>query len=137
MSSRNDKVIAQEVLEMTHKYGNTVFYLSQDNLAKDGKVDTANLLRSGIVINNSEGSEIIYSAPYSDNVEYGREAGTMPPVGPIVGWVKRRLGISNEKEARRIAFAVAKSIQKRGIEAARFLRNAADQANSKFDMKVN
>ena len=51
-------------------------------------------------------------------VEGGRRAGArMPPITPIMHWVFRHLGVDNVKEAKSIAFAIAKSIAKKGIQA--------------------
>ncbi len=43
-----------------------------------------------------------------------------PPPGPdLQRWVRRKLGISAGREAKRVAFAVAQSISKRGLPARR------------------
>jgi len=38
----------------------------------------------------------------------------MPPIAPLVDWVMAKLGISSEKTARGVAFAIAKKISARG-----------------------
>ena len=62
--------------------------------------------------------------PYAANVELGRRPGArMPPVGALVGWVQRKLGVS-AKAARGVAFAVARKIARRGIRGVHMLRDA-------------
>ena len=49
-----------------------------------------------------------------------------PPVAPLQLWVRRKLGIGNEKEARSVAFLIARAISRRGTPAVRMFRNAWD-----------
>ena len=53
--------------------------------------------------------------PYAIVIEKGRKPGTMPPVDAIALWAVRKLGLSPE-EAKGAAFAIAKSIAKKGIK---------------------
>lgn len=52
-----------------------------------------------------------YAAP----VETGARP-HMPPVDALLPWVQKKFGIDNEKEALSVAFAVAKSIAKKGTQ---------------------
>lgn len=108
------------------------FQLSQENLIRDGKVDTGNLLKTGNVNREFLNKKITYPAPYASDVEYGREAGRMPPVESLVKWVQRKVGVKNEKEARQVAWAIAKSIKARGIAASPFLRPALELAQQEY-----
>lgn len=58
--------------------------------------------------------EGIYGTPlnYALPVEFGRRAGKMPPIDPIQAWVKRKLGVGDEKESRAIAWAIALHMKK-------------------------
>jgi len=51
----------------------------------------------------------VYAAP----VETGARP-HMPPSGALVLWVQKKLGIDDEKQALSVAFAIAKTIAKRG-----------------------
>lgn len=64
--------------------------------------------------------ELIVSStqPYAPPVERGRQPGKFPPLGPIVLWVRRKLGAGSEKEARSIAFLVARKIARKGTPGA-------------------
>ena len=56
------------------------------------------------------------SLPYAVVVEYGRTPGRrMPPVAALIPWVRLRFGIADESEAKGVAFAVAKVIEKEGM----------------------
>lgn len=46
-------------------------------------------------------------------LQFGRRAGTMPPVSVLEGWVRRKLNVP-EDEVKGVAFAIAKKIQKKG-----------------------
>lgn len=56
---------------------------------------------------------IIRGAKYTEQLVQGRAPGRMPPVDPLQKWVESKLGKSG-KEARGIAFAVARKIGQEG-----------------------
>lgn len=100
-----------------------IFAKSQENLIRDGKVDTANLLKSGNVNRRYLEKQIVYTAPHAEAVEFGRSPGIMPPPSALEKWCERKLGV-NPKEAKSVAFAIALSIKERGIEPSPYLRPA-------------
>lgn len=53
---------------------------------------------------------------YGEPVEYGTRP-HFPPVEPILHWVERKLGIEG-KEAKSVAFLIARAISKRGTQGA-------------------
>ena len=56
------------------------------------------------------------SLNYGANVEFGRRAGAkMPPVDALLGWVVRHGLARSPKQARGVAFAIARKIARRGI----------------------
>lgn len=107
-----------------------VFRLSQENLVSEGKVDTANLLKSGNVDREFLKAKIRYSAPYADDVHFGRTPGSMPPTDALLKWVRRKLNVQDDKKARRVAFAVAMAIKQRGIQEFPYLIMAAEKADA-------
>ena len=131
--ARNDTVIAKEFDAFLDKFIDRVFFYSQDNLLKQGKVDTGTLLKTGNINRSFLDKEIIYPAKYASNIEYGRNAGSMPPVDPLIKWSRRKLGLK-PKEARSRGWAIAMSIKKRGIQSAPFLRPAVDRARKEFEV---
>lgn len=55
----------------------------------------------------------VYAKKYALVVNQGRSSGSYVPIAPITKWLIAK-GIASPEQARRIAFAVSKSIQKRG-----------------------
>ncbi len=53
---------------------------------------------------------------YAVPVELGTKP-HFPPIEPLIDWVKAKLGVSTEKEARGVAFLVARKIAVRGTKA--------------------
>jgi hypothetical protein len=60
------------------------------------------------------GTPVQYAAP----VELGTRP-HFPPVEPLVDWVRVKLGIVEEREARGVAFLVARKISRKGTKAQR------------------
>ncbi len=57
-------------------------------------------------------TDIVYGLP----VELGRKPGKFPPPAPIQLWVRRKLGISDDRQVRVVAFLVARAIARRGTQ---------------------
>lgn len=66
----------------------------------------------------------VYAAP----VEFGTKP-HFPPITALLPWVKHKLGIVDEKEAKSVAFAIAQSIAKRGTKGAFMFQKAFDQVS--------
>ena len=49
-------------------------------------------------------------------LEYGRRAGTFPPVDVLREWVRRKLGITDKKEINRVAFLIGRKIKEKGTD---------------------
>jgi len=128
-----EKDILDEVNRQMDDFVDRIFQLSQERLIEDDKVDTSFLLKTANVNRQFLKKTIVYPAIYAENIEYGRMPGSMPPVDSLITWVKRKLGITNSKEARGIAWAIAKSIKKRGIDPSPFLEPAVEQAVEEFN----
>lgn len=63
---------------------------------------------------------------YADPVETGTVP-HFPPASALVPWVKQKLRVKDEKQALSIAFAIAKTIAKRGTRAVHMFDNALRQ----------
>lgn len=129
-----EDVVLEEIDRVMDDFIDEVFKNSQELLIDQGKVDTSNLLKSGNINREFLKKEIIYSAPYADVIEFGRVPGTMPPVDPIIGWVRRKLGVRSEAQARSIAFAIARAIKARGQDPAPYIMPAFIAAKNKFNL---
>ena len=110
------KIDEKELLDLIDKQlddvADFIFTKSQQNIVNKGIVDEGTLLKSGNINRKFLDKQIIYSVPYADSIEFGRLPGTMPAVDPIKGWIRRRLGVRDEKEVNKIAWAIAQDIKK-------------------------
>ena len=66
------------------------------------------------------------ASSYADPVEQGTQP-HMPPTSGLVLWVKKKLGVADEKQALSVAFAIAKTIAKRGTKGAHMFEIAYNQ----------
>lgn len=105
-----------------------VFTRSQENIVKEGSVDTGRMLTSANINRNFLEKEIVYPMPYSAYIEYGTDPHFMGRAGieALTGWAKRKLSLS-DKEAESAAWGIAKNIEKRGMPAKPFLRPAISE----------
>lgn len=129
-----EKEVLQEIDYMLDKFADRVFFHSQQNLIDDGKVDTGNLLKTANIDRKFFEKTIVYPADNSEWVEFGRTAGSMPPPQSLHKWVRRKLGITNDRKIKSVAFAIAKSIEQRGIDQTPFMRDAIAQAGREFGL---
>lgn len=66
-------------------------------------------------------------------LEAGRTPGRRrPPAEALELWVRRRLGITNRKEARGVAFVIARSIGKKGFKGLEMFEKAATENEAKI-----
>ena len=113
----------------------SLFSRSQENLVDFDKVDTGFLIRSGNVERSPGKRTIVYAAPYASDVEFG----TMPhkaPFGPILAWVRRKLGIRNKNQAFAIATSVVQKIEREGTAPSQFMRKAIDLVRNRPDQEI-
>lgn len=130
-----EHAILNEIDRVLDDIADMIFQKSQENLVNMGAIDTGFLLRSGNVERDFLAKKIVYSAPYSIIVEFGRQPGSMPPITVIQEWVRRKLGIQNPKKAESIAWAIAQSIKTNGIEPRPFMRNAINSISASMSSK--
>lgn len=109
---------------------------AQKNLKDKGSIATSQLINSGRIKPQTDMSiDVSFEANHAYWVEYGRKAGGMPPIKPILEWIKKK-GIADKttpsgarktrgkdflKEATSLAYAIAKSIARFGTKAKPFL----------------
>ncbi|WP_127088330.1 hypothetical protein [Aquabacter cavernae] len=91
-------LLEREVRELTPAY---------QGLLRDS-IGAQPLEMSGTVISGSVGTALAYALP----VELGARP-HMPPVEPLVDWVRRKLG-KGGKEGRGVAWAIARKMAKKG-----------------------
>ena len=127
VSDKDINKIADAILD---KVADKIFSDSQRNIIDKSITDEGTLLKSGNVVREPLKKTIVYSAPYADSVEFGRNPGSFPPIQPLIGWVMRKMGVRDVKRARSIAFAIANDIKKRGLMPRPFLGPAIENAKT-------
>ena len=135
MAKKPVDVILKELDEQMDLFADRIFELSQQRLVDDGKIDTGTMFKTANIERKFLEKTIVYPALYADVIEFGRHPGTMPPVKPLIKWVQRKLGITNIKKARNVAWAIATEIKKRGLEGIMFLDQSVEQATSELKLK--
>ena len=122
MPDKNEEEILKAMDRAMDDIIDSIFTKSQENIVEEGAVDRGTLLKSGNVNRKFLEKEIVYSAPHAVFVEFGTDP-HMPPVDPIMEWARRKLGLP-EDEARRVAWAIAKKIEKEGTPGIHFMEKA-------------
>ena len=110
--------------------------LSVKKLHDNDSIATSNLANSGRVKKINNGWTVGYLASYAWAIEYGRRAGTQPSITHLIAWVKKKLRINDEKEQKKVAFLVSRSIMKNGTKAKPFLIPAFNEAMKQFNIRV-
>lgn len=98
---------------------------SQQNLRKNGSNAMGGLSASGHSEKQGELDYKVgfYSDPKGDHaefVEYGRKAGKMQPPDNLVEWARVKLRVRDRKEAKQVAWRVARKIARVGTKARPF-----------------
>ena len=110
--------------------------LSVKKLNDNKSVATSNLANSGRVKKINNWWTVGYTASYAWAIEYGRRAGTQPSITHLIAWVKKKLRINDEKEQKKVAFLVSRSIMKNGTKAKPFLTPAFNESMKGFNNRV-
>ncbi len=105
-------------------FGDRIIDEMQNQLFENKSVNTGDLARSitkNIVKKQDQEVLQVSLLWYGELLEDGgpgRRAGRMPPIRPIEGWIKRKkIPVpSTFKSPKSFAFAIAKSIEKRGVK---------------------
>jgi hypothetical protein len=56
----------------------------------------------------------LFTPAHIQFAKYGRGPGKMPPIDPLVSWIKKKGIVTDDKEAKGMAFAIAKTISRKG-----------------------
>ena len=87
-------------------------------------------VRSEVVDERGNASGHIFLAPPADQYGLFVEVGSrphFPPPAALEGWVRRRLGITGEREAREIAFLIGRKISRLGTPGRLIFERALEQ----------
>ena len=115
---------------------------AKKNLRFNGSVVTGNLRASGKVqkVDDKTLDVGFFSSDSSDKgyaryVEYGRKPGKMPPPDILEAWAYKKFRLSH-KDARSMAWALARSIAKKGTKARPFFEPAVESGWRKMIDKI-
>lgn len=125
---RNKKAVLDAVDELLDTFVDLVFQKCVNKLINDGKLDTGKIVQTANVNREYLSKSLVFPVNYAESIEYGRSPGTMPPVSELETWVRRKLAISDARQAKSIAFAIAMKIKERGIAEFPFLRSSIDES---------
>ena len=115
---------------------------AKSNLRVNGSVVTGNLRASGKVQKVDDKtldvgffSSDVKDKGYASYVEYGRKPGKMPPPDILEAWAYKKFRLSH-KDARSAAWALARSIAKKGTKARPFFEPAVESGWRKMIDKI-
>ena len=115
---------------------------AKGNLRANGSVVTGNLRASGKVQKVDEKtldvgffSSDVENKGYARYVEYGRKPGKMPPPDILEAWAYKKFRLSH-KDARSAAWALARSIAKKGTKARPYVEPAVESGWRKMIDKI-
>lgn len=107
--------------------GQRIISDAQNTLRRKKNIGTGLLINSGAV--KTKGDQVMAGFPtlYAYYVEFGRRAGKFPPFRYIYEWVRVKHFATDDKEAKTIAYAIQKSIGKKGTRPHPFLKPAYEK----------
>lgn len=115
---------------------------AKGNLRVNGSVVTGNLRASGKVqkVDDKTLDVGFFSSDardkgYASYVEYGRKPGKMPPPNILEAWAYKKFRLSH-KDARSMAWAMARSIAKKGTKARPYFEPAVESGWRKMIDKI-
>lgn len=114
---------------------------AKGNLRVNGSVVTGNLRASGKVqkVDDKTLDVGFFSSDsdkgYASYVEYGRKPGKMPPPDILEAWAYKKFRLSH-KDARSAAWALARSIAKKGTKARPYFEPAVESGWRKMIDKI-
>lgn len=127
----------QEILNAIDKkmdaIADDVFAKSQEFIVQQEIVDEGTLLKTGNLNRTFLEKTVVYPVPYADTIENGSMPGEeTPDIESLEGWVKRKLGVTNQGEARYIAKRIAKDLKENGRQPRPFLGPAIESVKNRL-----
>jgi hypothetical protein len=93
-------------------------------------VDEGSLMRSVSWHRIPYGAMIVVDAPHASMLEYGTRPHAAP-LQPLIDWAKRKFSV-DDKEAKRIAYAVRGKIKKLGTKPRRYMARTVVELQTKI-----
>lgn len=100
------------------------------------RTDELKLVDTGLYKNSFKvsGTSVTNEAPHAGIIELGARphAVSMHGIQSLAGWVRRKLGVKDEKRALAIAYAIAEKIKKHGQKPHYVMRDSLPEAKKFF-----
>ena len=118
------KILANDMIDsiiddLNEQNKNASFKLAKS--LKSETIQTANIIKVNFKAKS-----------YWRQVDKGRRPGKFVPIAPLTRWAKQKLGIQDEEEARSTAFAISRSIKKKGTEGTNIFTNNIEKYKKEF-----
>jgi hypothetical protein len=91
--------------------------------------------KKGVVRIDNKNQVSMFTPSHIQFAKYGRGPGKMPPVEPIIDWVEAKGIIKGDQTAEGTAWAIAKSISKKGTK--NYVRNAPNAIEEAIQAHFN
>jgi len=132
-------MLTPEIKALMNRTGELITDKMIDTLISNGSLATGQLAR-GIayqVVENEEGTNLQITVPgYGQFVDQGRRPGKMPPVQPIIDWVRVKRIRTPQYTTEQMGWAIAKSIAKKGIRPKPFIENSIQFVLQNFTQEL-
>lgn len=132
-------VVARDIVEESVQ---TMLFVAQENAPiNQGNLKNSLTTRVGLEGAGADRAirgEVFTMLAYGEVMDLGRRPGAKPPPSnKLELWVRRKLGISDAKEIKRVAYVVARSIGKKGIKGHHFFGKALKAAERNLTKVAN
>ena len=117
--------------------GQRIISQAQTNLKRGRNIATALLINSGAVKEGADNTILAgFPTMYAYYLEFGRRAGKWPPFRFIYEWVRVRHMAADDDEAQDIAYAIQRSIGRKGTKPHPFLRPAFEKNKRLYEQVI-
>ena len=117
--------------------GQRIISQAQTNLKRGRNIATALLINSGAVKEGADNTILAgFPTIYAYYLEFGRRAGKWPPFRFIYEWVRVRHMAADDDEAQDIAYAIQRSIGRKGTKPHPFLRPAFEKNKRRYEQVI-
>lgn len=132
-------MLTPEIKALMDRTGELITDKMIDTLISNGSLATGQLARGIAYQTVEKEGEIttqITIPQYGIYVDKGRRPGKMPPVQPIIDWVRVKRIQTRQITTEQMGWAIAKSIAKKGIRPKPFIQNSIDFVLANFTQEL-
>lgn len=129
----DEESLIQAIDSQLDEIADFIFTKSQETIVRNGIVDEGTLLQSGNINRQFLNKTITYPVQYADRIEFGSMPGEeMISSVHLQGWVRRKLGVTDDKKIKQTAYLIKRKLESQGREPRPFLVPAIQSAKFKF-----